>query len=370
LTISALGAALACVPLLLASCVDLDPPELRGANLGETPTGEGLRCGRPPTNDEPSLILHFIDVGQGDAIWIQTPDDGDDSNDTASGLNILVDTGKAAWQRPDGQESPVITYLSEHGLPRGGRIDYLFVTHAHIDHYGAATEIMDAYDVLNVGEPGYDPETDAFSAFLSQARDETGTNGGRLFSPFIGEGSFVESEYATTDLLGVDLPVRVLNAHTTLQPGDDQNMQVNNTSIVLEIEYAERYVLLMGDAGSEVEADILEAVPNLAANVLKVGHHGSSSSSSLPFLEAVFGNVREHRRIAIIQSGEQTFGGGVTLPMPGTITRLLAHVGEPLLFSTEFEDEESGQDEDAAAGDDHIQVLIAPNGDITSCYVD
>jgi beta-lactamase superfamily II metal-dependent hydrolase len=349
------------------ACVDLSEPEVRVPQQNTAPPTDGFRCGAPPSADDDALVIHFIDVGQGDAIWIETPDDGENGNGTMEGLNILVDVGKPAFDR-EGAPSPVIEYLTAHGHPPGARIDYLLVTHAHADHYGGATEVMDAYDVVNVGDPGFDnDENTTWAQFVTAAGAETAANGGRLLRPFA--ETFVDAELAFSDAWGSELELRVLNAEPLLRQGDTRSRQIDNTSIVLQLTYEGRSVLLMGDAGVETESDILAAVPDLTAEVLKVGHHGSTSSTSPAFIAQVFSGVPETRRVAVISSGLTSFNG-VQLPAASTVTRVLEFVSASAFFSTEHDDAEDGQSESSAAGDDDVTVVISADGSITACYAE
>lgn len=329
------------------------------------PPTDGFRCAAPPSADDDALVIHFIDVGQGDAIWIQTPDDGENGNGVMEGLDILVDVGKPAFDR-EGAPSPVIEYLTAHGHPPGTRIDYLLVTHAHADHYGGAAEIMDAYDVINVGDPGFDnDENTTWAQFVSAATAETAANGGRLLRPFA--ETFVSAELELSDAWGGEIELRVLNSEPLLRQGDTRSRQIDNTSIVLQLTYAGRSVLLMGDAGVETESDILAAFPDLSAEVLKVGHHGSTSSTSPAFIAQVFSGIPETRRVAVISSGLTSFNG-VQLPAASTVTRVLEFVSASAFFSTEHDDADDGQSESTAAGDDDVTVVISADGGITACY--
>ncbi len=87
------------------------------------------------------------------------------------------------------------------------------------------------------------------------------------------------------------------------------------------------------------------------------------------FVAQVFGDVPELRRVAVISSGLKSFSG-VQLPAQSTVDRLLGFVPGDAFFSTEFHDVDDGQSEESAPGDDHVIVLIAPDGDITSCYAE
>jgi competence protein ComEC len=311
------------------------------------------------------MRLHFVDVGQGDAIWIQTPDDGISGNGYEEGYNILIDTGHIPLEDAPGTGPVLIDYLNANGLPSGATIDFLIITHAHSDHYGGGIPILQAYNVVNVLDPGFDNnDNSTYTDFLQMAQAEVAANGGHFYRPLV--GTLVQAEYDTTDVFGSELTVTVLNSESQLRQGDSRDDQINNTSIALSIEYAGVTVLLMGDSYAEVESDIIQALPDLRANILKVGHHGSTSGTSEAFLEQIFGNdVPQSRRFAVIESGRRSFSG-TTLPAPSTVARLHQFVFPENLFSTQFGDEDKTEAE--APGDDNVQAVIRANGDISMCY--
>lgn len=361
--LSVAGALLVCAGAV--SCVNLDDPPLLGENVGRSSGGQGNRCGQTPADSDRDLVMHFIDVGQGDAIWIETPDDGDYGNGEREGFDILIDSGPIAFGGggPATGEA-LIDYLSSHGKPPGTPIDFFILTHAHADHYGGAVELMDQYDVINVMDPGFvNDENSTYLAFLERAADEVVENGGQLYIPLV--GTLVGAEYEAITLFGSELEVAVLNSESTLRQGDSRDDQINNTSISLSMGYGGVTALLMGDSYVDNEADIIAALPDLQANILKVGHHGSTSSTSTDFLEHIFDGVGTTRRVAVIESGRQSFSG-VQLPAESTLARLLDYVPSTSMFSTELGDEGT---ESEAPGDDHVQVVIREDGQIVSCYV-
>ncbi len=352
--------------LLTNSCVDLSDPEVLGENVGRPANGTGTHCADAPATADDDLILHFIDVGQGDAIWIQTPDDGEPGNGYMEGLNVLVDAGRVATENAPGTGQFVVSYLENHGRPAGTDLDWFFITHAHADHYGGGGDILRAFNVLNIADPGLDNDANSsYSSFLTQAQNEVAGNGGQFYRPVV--GTLVDAEYAELPALGTELSAQILNAESQPRLGEADNDRINNSSIVLSLTYADVNVLLMGDAQSETESELIESLSTLRANILKVGHHGSSNASSERFLSHIFDNVPTTRRVAVIQSGVTSFGG-VQLPTTDTLERLGRFIESKSIFSTEFGD--AGRDESDVAGDDHVQVIIGSDGSIRSCYVD
>jgi hypothetical protein len=151
----ATGSVLALLVVAAAGCVSqegLDPDKPLPGELpteGQPPPSCGL--GSLQTGEQ-ALYLHVIDVGQGDALLIQTPDDGIDGNGVAEGYNILIDAGNlGTLELTDGGDY-VVDYLRRLGVRR---LDYAIVTHAHADHYGGMLRVMEELTVVNVVDPGY-----------------------------------------------------------------------------------------------------------------------------------------------------------------------------------------------------------------------
>ena len=214
------------------------------------------------------LHVYFLDVGQGDAILVQTPD----------GRQILIDGGP----------NPT-ALLSELGavLPFWDRsLDLVVLTHPDGDHLTGLLAVLDRYQVGRVLDTS---QTD--TAPLAAAWRERLTKG-NIPRTIARRGMRIP--------LG-DVMLTVLNPSS--KPLTGTASDENNNSIVLRIDYGPTSLLLTGDAESEAEADMIKAGLPLQADVLKVGHHGSNGSTSAPFLAAVTPSE------AVIQVGaENNFG--------------------------------------------------------------
>jgi beta-lactamase superfamily II metal-dependent hydrolase len=187
--------------------------------------------------------VHFIDVGQGDAILI-------DKGDT----DILVDSGPTSTN--------VLAYLQGQGV---GDIDLLVATHPHADHIGGLPDVLAQYQVSEVWVNGDTATSQTYQNFAAAVAAEGAT---------VRE---VTRGYST-QIDGLD--IAVLNpSQLTGDPNED--------SVVFRLACGEVSVLLTGDATSDSEASMLAAGLALDADVLKVGHHGSSTSTSAAFLTAV-----------------------------------------------------------------------------------
>lgn len=193
--------------------------------------------------------VQFLDVGKADCILI-----------SCEGSYMLVDAG-------DVSVTPqVVEYLQRRGI---FRLDYVVATHADDDHIGGMAEVLSRFEVGRFFTPAvakeYLPDTPSYQKLTAVCRE----NAIRVEHPSPGD------EW----VLG-GMKAQVL---APLQKYTDSN----NTSLVLKLSYGEKSFLLTGDAEKESEEAMLFAQEDLSADVLKVGHHGSETSSTEPFLEAI-----------------------------------------------------------------------------------
>ena len=199
------------------------------------------------------LEVSFLDVGQGDAILIQTP----------SGQQILVDGG------PDPDK--VCLELGK-GLPFWDKsLDLVLLTHAEDDHILGLLEVLSRYKVKQVMEPGFENGNVAYQEWLRLVSEKN------IRRTVARAGQQIE--------LGDGIRMEVLNPQEKFVEGSDQD--VNNNSVVLRLVWKEVSFLLTGDIGNEAEEQILYQGAKLDATILKVAHHGSADSISQHFLAAV-----------------------------------------------------------------------------------
>ncbi|MFZ2471341.1 MAG: MBL fold metallo-hydrolase [Methanothrix sp.] len=195
-----------------------------------------------------NLTVHFIDVGQGDAELIQF-----------SGKNVLIDAGTQ-------EMGPrVESYLRSHGV---SSLDLLVATHPHDDHIGGLITILNDIPVKQVLDSGQTHTTQTFENYLNLIDQKN-----ILFST---------AERGQTIDLDPAIKIEVLSPPATLFSDD-----LNQNSIVLKVTYNKVSFLFMGDAGFEAEDRIMAVESDLKSTVLKVGHHGSSSSTCAAFLSKV-----------------------------------------------------------------------------------
>lgn len=298
------------------------------------------------------LRVHFIDVGQGDAIWIQGPvGEGADT-----GLNIVIDGG------PDRKgKNRVLTYLAKYGLKLDSLIDYAIATHPHDDHYPGMLDILANYEVKTIIEPGLPKDGPKFQEFLDAAKAEKAQGKASQFVQLRKQHDFQFPP------LG-DLRLRILHADVKDLPnaGSKQNTIENNASVVLRLEYRNISFLLMGDAEGKDRDDpetvthfVEEALlkrpkTDLQATVLKAAHHGSETGSTLRFLQAVQPDV------VVVMSGRKSFAG-TFLPDASTLARYKKVQPKVTIVRTDQDDQKEGLDTtDDQDGDD---ILIYTDGD-------
>jgi competence protein ComEC len=195
-----------------------------------------------------NIEVHFINIGQGDCILIRTADG-----------NMLVDAG------PGSSEDLLSDYLSQLGV---AGFEYAVFTHPHEDHIGGADMILTDFTVSNVILPDCTYSSATYNRMMN-AIDESGA--GVILAE-------TGSEYTIGDLRA-----------TVLAPNSPDYKNTNDYSIVLKIEYGKTSFLMTGDAEAASEAEILATYgPDmLKCDLLKVGHHGSDTSTSPEFLLAV-----------------------------------------------------------------------------------
>ncbi len=215
-------------------------------------SGLALQPAAEPADPEPSadiLTVHFIDVGQGDSILVDAPE-----------KTVLVDGGN--------RDEAAANYLQRKHIYA---LDLIIATHPHADHIGGLIDVMEVIAVEEIIDPGIPHTTVTFEDYLDIIDRKKIT--------------FTEGRSGMVRELGGGVTLQII--HPTYPSEDD----LNNSSIVTRIEYGQVRFLLTGDAEAEAEKDMLESGYNLKSTVLKVGHHGSSTSTTPPFLDAVSPNL-------------------------------------------------------------------------------
>jgi competence protein ComEC len=212
--------------------------------FGEDPGDRG----NAPVEGE--LWVHFIDVGQADCILVMSGDEV-----------MLIDTGDT----DNDYTEKIIDYVQEFNITE---IDYLVLTHPDSDHIGGAPEVIDTFVIKNCIMPDYAKTTKIYENTITALENQEGVN---VIESVPGY-EFTVGEAACTVL-------------APLKAYDD----ANEISAVIRLDFGERSVLFTGDAEKDSEADMAAqySAAELKVDVLKSGHHGSSTSSSPEFLNKV-----------------------------------------------------------------------------------
>lgn len=237
-----------------------------------------------PTPSDGEVLIHFIDVGQGDAILITTK----------SG-NMLIDTG----DKSNEAKEKLTGYLDAAGVKN---LKYVVLTHTDADHIGNAAHVILNYNVENVLMPNYTKTTSVYEGVID-AIENTQTS-----LILVGDDDYCQHSGYSFVLGSV--------RNTVIAPVKDYK-DANEMSIVIKSEYGETSVMLTGDAEGESEADILKSWNSdfLKCDILKIGHHGSRTSTSEDFLKAV------SPTFAVISCGE---GNSYGHPHMETLEKLKA----------------------------------------------
>ena len=241
--------------LVIAAVVIFGGAELGGFG-GSTPLA-------PLITDEHAFSMHVIDVGQGDAILL-----------SKDGTYALVDAGETMSPSAREARSAIFAYLDSLGVKK---LEFLLLTHQDYDHIGSSKDILATYDVGVVYDNGVEHTSATYENLLQYISDK------KICYTIVREGDQIASPWN-----GVTIEI--------LSPPQDLIMagsspDINENSIVLDVTYKTVSFILTGDAGKKAEAYILSAGKTVDAEILKAGHHGSSTASTDAFLKAVGPNV-------------------------------------------------------------------------------
>ena len=251
-------------------------------------------------NSEDELQIHIIDVGQAESILI-----------VQDGFTMLVDSGD------NFTGDDVVKYIKSLGIDK---IDIFLITHFHRDHAGGAHKIISSLDVKKIVCHKFSDLSTMQERFwyidMSISRSIRETFGSMSI--------FMESACENNKLKNFD--VGDAKVYTLSQNNDAVN--VNNKSIVFKLVYGDFSMLFMADAESEVEKELLEEDADLSADVLKIGHHGSKTSTTNEFLDKV------NPKYAVVSCGN---GNDYNHPY-GAVTKRFEDKNIPLYRTDELGD--------------------------------
>lgn len=191
------------------------------------------------------LKVHYLDVGQGDSIFVELP-----NNET-----MLIDAAESY------QSENIINYLKNLNYQK---IDYVIGTHPHTDHIGGLKDIINTFEIGKIYMPKVVSTTKTYESLLMAIKDKN---------------LKINTAKAGTSIIDTDdLKINIL------APNNSTYTELNNYSVVTKITYGTTKFLFMGDSEKLIENEIKE---NVTADVIKIGHHGSNTSSSIDFIKKV-----------------------------------------------------------------------------------
>lgn len=191
-----------------------------------------------------NMKVHYIDVGQGDSELIQV-----------DGKNILIDAGC--------NDNKSLNYLKSIGVKN---LDYIIATHPHEDHIGGMTSVINNFNIKEFYAPKVTHTTKTFENMVKALQSK----GVKITAPTVGDTLTIGN--ATLQFLA---------------PNSSKYEDLNNYSIVTRLKYGNKSFIFTGDAESLSEGEILAKQLDISGDVLKLGHHGSHSSTSQAFLDKV-----------------------------------------------------------------------------------
>jgi competence protein ComEC len=228
------------------------------------------------------LEIHFLDVGQGDAVALRTP----------RGRWILVDAGPRSADY-DAGERRVVPFFRAHGVTR---LEAVVLTHPDADHIGGAAAVMRGIQVKRVIEPGVAVGKELYLEVLAEVEKR----GGQWIAARSGRSLRLD---------GIEMRF--------LWPDEEvvaSAVDANDASAISIVTFGEFSIVLPGDASAEVERELVDRHgPALRSSVLKAGHHGSATSTSAEFLRAVA------PELVVISAGRRNRYGH---PAPEVMARL------------------------------------------------
>ena len=193
------------------------------------------------------LMVHYLDVGQADSILVQSP----------SGKTMLIDAGNS------GDSEFIKDYIKKLKIKK---IDILIATHPHEDHIGGMKAIVEAFDIGKIYMPKSTATTKTYKNLLTAVKNKNM----KITTAVPGKMEF-----------DADLNANIL------APNSEEYKDLNDYSVVVKVTYPKTSFLFTGDAEEVSEEEMKEKKYDMKADVLKVGHHGSRSSTSEAFLKAV-----------------------------------------------------------------------------------
>lgn len=234
-----------------------------------TGTGSGGQADNPYVTGE-TLQMTVLDIGQGDCIYIAFPD----------GKNMIMDIGSefgstSPWEHAN-------DFLQQKNVTQ---IDYLFITHGDYDHIREAKKLIDNYEIKSFYMPldkAQDSNTWLKLLDAARAEDYTDENGNKVDSQY----NYNVGAYTIS---GENWEMKCYSFDESDYPAGTNAEKINAVSPICLLEYADRTIVLTGDANEMTEEYVLSKgyLNNIDTDILKVGHHGSKSSTTQEFLDKI-----------------------------------------------------------------------------------
>ena len=217
----------------------------------------------PLVDDENAFSLHVIDMGQGDALLL-----------SKDGKYALIDAGETMSPSERESREAIFAYLDSLGVKK---LEFLLLTHQDYDHIGSALDVLKRYDVGVVYDNGVEHTSKTYENLMAYLVEED------VNYKVVRDGDKVTSPWPEVMIEVVSPPQDLIYS--------GKKADVNENSIVLKVTYGSVSYLLTGDAEEKAEEYILSTKADIDADILKAGHHGSSSSSTQSFLAKVTPDV-------------------------------------------------------------------------------
>lgn len=217
----------------------------------------------PLVTDEKAFSMHVIDIGQGDAILL-----------SKDGKYALVDAGETMSPSERESREAIFAYLDSLGVKK---LEFMLLTHQDYDHIGSAIDVLKRYDVGVVYDNGVEHTSKTYENLMAYLLEED------VNYKIVRDGDSISSPWSGVTLEVVSPPQDLIYS--------GKKADVNENSIVMKITYGDISYLLTGDAEEKAEEYILSTGADIDVEILKAGHHGSASSSTMDFLYKVTPDV-------------------------------------------------------------------------------
>ena len=307
----------------IISIFDPKDPSLEGGGTEGNPTGKLME-------------IHFIDVGQGDAIYIEFPD----------GKDMLVDAGDTK----NANTQALLNYINNYGSANDG-IDYVMLTHVDADHVGGMDNVLESYTIRNIympniGTEASDPERGYWTTVTY----------GQFYDAAYSEGATIRYNEGDFTISGEDWKIDVYcpaaSEYDDFDEGSTGSKEKNDMSPVMIIEYAGVRTLLSGDLNSTAESNLFAwseedfiahtGMSKIDCSVIKAGHHGSRDSTSTALLEFC-----DPEHVIISCGADNSYGH----PHQEVIDRIVAY--DASMSDNIYQTAQKG----------HIQMQVGENGE-------